>query len=399
MKKTKRILLHDRTGVPFTVQLGRELAKRGYDLLYSYGAFFQSPKGNLIRQKDDPSNFHIKAMQLSKPFQKYSFFKRRFQEIEYANNLVTQIKEFKPDVLILAGSHPDALAIVYKKCRRLDLKIVFWVQDIYGLAIKRILKKRLPLIGSLIGNYYIWQEKRLLHQSDEVVLITKDFTELMDEWKVPSDKCHVIHNWTSLEELPVRAKNNDWAQEQGLADKFCFLYAGTLGLKHNPELLFQLASHFRDNPQVQIVIISEGLGADWLREKKQKHALSNLTLLDFQPFDQMPEVLATGDVLVAILEPDAGVYSAPSKVLTYLCAKRPLLLAIPPENLSARIVSENKAGRVVPPSQVEQFISAAEWLFQDSSLRENFAKNARTYAEKTFDIKIICDRFEEIINK
>lgn len=398
LSKKPKILLHDRTGVPFTIQLARELAQRNFDVLYSYGAFFQSPKGNLALTETDPKNLQIVAMRLQKPFQKYSFVKRRFQEIQYAKDLVNQIKAYSPDVLILAGSHPDALAVVYKECQKFNIKIVFWLQDLYGIAIKRILSKRIPIIGKIIGNYYIWQEKRLLHKSDQIVLITEDFIPLMDQWGLPAQKLHVVHNWTPLEELPVRSKQNEWSIQQGLADKFCFLYAGTLGLKHNPELLLNLALHFQHKPDVQIVVISEGLGADWLAEQKKIHNLNNLRLLDFQPFEEMPNVLGTADVLVAILEPDAGVYSAPSKVLTYLCAQRPLLLSIPPENLSAKIVSENKAGLVVPPLDETSFLSSADNLASNASLRSILGINARNYAEETFNIEAICDRFEKIFS-
>lgn len=396
--KARRILLHDRTGVPFTVQLGRELARREHTVLYSYGAFFQSPKGNLARKDSDVPNFQIEGMHLRDPFQKYSFVKRRFQEIEYANQLVKQIRDFEPDVIILAGSHPDALNVVYRKCRTLEVRLIFWVQDIYGLGIKRILSKKLSVIGKWIGNYYIWQERRLLQQSDEVVLITEDFIELMESWGIDGEKLHVVHNWTPIDEVPVRSKDNSWAQEHDLVDKFCILYAGTLGLKHNPELLLQLALNFQSNDQVRVVVISEGLGADWLRERKLQQSLENLVLLDFQPFAQMPDVLGSADILVAILEQDAGVYSAPSKVLTYLCAERALLLAVPPENLSAQIVAESKAGLVIPPKEVDAFVAAAEELMLDSTLRYACAANARKYAENHFDIAAIGDRFEEIIS-
>lgn len=397
MRSCKRILLHDRTGVPFTVQLGRELAGRGHNVLYSYAAFFQSPKGDLLARKSDPATFRIEAMEMEQPFEKYSFIKRRFQEIEYAKDLVEQITSFEPDILIIAGSPPDAMAVVYRECREMNIKLVFWVQDLYSIAIQRILNKKLPILGNLIGKYYVWQERRLLQQSDEVVLITEDFTDLMNRWGIDSQKQHVIHNWTPIEELPVGLKDNEWARQHGVDDKFCILYAGTLGLKHNPDLLLQLALHFRNNPDVRIVVISEGLGADWLREQKAAHALSNLMLLDFQPFKQMPDVLAAADVLVAILEPDAGVYSAPSKVLTYLCARRPLLLAVPPQNLSARIVAENRAGVVIEPSETQRFVEAADRLFLETALREELGCNARLYAERNFNIEAIGDRFEEII--
>ena len=54
-------------------------------------------------------------------------------------------------------------------------------------------------------------------------------------------------------------------------------------------------------------------------------------LLPYQPFGRLSEVLASADVLVALLESDAGAYSVPSKVLTYLAAGRPILGAIPAE--------------------------------------------------------------------
>lgn len=390
-------MLHDRSGVPFTIQLGRELASRGNDVLYSYGAFFQSPKGSFARRASDGPNFRIEAMQLSKPFQKYSLIRRRFQEIEYAHDLVQQINDYGPDILILAGAPPDALTVVYRKCRDLGIKMVLWVQDLYSVAIQRILNKKVPVLGSVIGQYYIWKERRLLQESDEVVLITEDFRKLMNEWGVSSQKQSVVHNWTPIEDLPVRPKENEWARRHGLADKFCFLYSGTLGLKHNPELLLELALHFKDIHEVQVVVISEGLGADWLRERKQSCSLGNLTLLDFQPFEQMPGALGSADVLVAILEPDAGIYSAPSKVLTYLCAERALLLAVPRENLSARIVAENHAGLVVPPANKDEFIAAAARLLWDADLRQSYAINARQYAERKFDIKAIGDQFEKII--
>lgn len=395
VKEKKRVLLHDRTGVPFTVQLGRELAYRGYEVLYSYAAFFQSPKGSVTRKDSDVPSFHIKAMQLSKPFQKYSLIKRRFQEIEYANLLVQQIRDFDPDVAILCGSHPDALSVVYKKCK--SLRRVFWVQDIYGIAIKRILNNRFPVVGNWIGNYYMRLEKRLLNQSDQVILISADFVDLMNAWGIDSAKTHVIHNWTPIEEVPVRPKHNEWAVQNQLIDKFCILYAGTLGLKHNPEILLRLAMHFNTDDSVRIVVISEGLGADWLRKKKEELSVDNLILLDFQPFDSMPDVLGTADILVAILEPEAGVYSAPSKVLTYLCAQRAILLAVPPANLSARIVIENHAGIVVDPTEIETFVNAATKLKTDAALRQSLAQNARKYAEINFDIVAVCDRFEKII--
>ena len=63
--------------------------------------------------------------------------------------------------------------------------------------------------------------------------------------------------------------------------------------------------------------------------KRPAKACGSLRCLGFQPFEVLPDVLGSADVLVAILEPDAGVFSVPSKVLSYFCAGRPVLLAVP----------------------------------------------------------------------
>jgi glycosyltransferase involved in cell wall biosynthesis len=124
-----------------------------------------------------------------------------------------------------------------------------------------------------------------------------------------------------------------------------------------------------------------------------------MILMPFQPFEDLPMILATGDVLLAILEPDAGVFAVPSKVLTYLCADRPLLLSVPFENLAARIVRDNNAGIVVPPSETKQFVDSAMTLLGDPGLRNSLAANGKAYAKRKFDIDKITDRFEAIIQR
>ena len=126
-----------------------------------------------------------------------------------------------------------------------------------------------------------------------------------------------------------------------------FLYSGTLGLKHRPELLYELAAQHAGDADV--VVISEGMGEARLRELLAARPLPNLRVLPFQPFEQFPDLLGSADALVALLEPSAGTFSVPSKVLSYLCAGRPILAAIPPENLAARTIERSGSGLVVPP--------------------------------------------------
>jgi colanic acid biosynthesis glycosyl transferase WcaI len=394
-----RILVHDRSGHPFQVQLSRWFARRGHETLHSYAEFFQSPKGDLINGSGDSSKLRIEGLQIKAQFKKYSFVRRRFQEMEYGRQLLWQIKCFSPDILVLSNTPPDVHNLLFRKLRTTEIKTITWVQDLYGIAINKILKQKHAIIGAIAGIYYKNLECKLLRKSDGIVLITDDFVEIMTSWGIQKERMKVIPNWAPIDELQITSKENAWSKDTGLEQKFCFLYSGTLGMKHNPNILLALALHFRNRPEVAVVIVSEGLGADWLKAKKRDLDLINLHVYDYQPFKRMPEVLGSGDVLMAILEPDAGIYSVPSKILTYLCAQRPLLAGIPRENLGARIVLQSGAGIVADPSSIGSFLQAAECLYRDPALRASMAKSAVAYATEKFDIEKIGLQFEDLLEQ
>jgi colanic acid biosynthesis glycosyl transferase WcaI len=291
----------------------------------------------------------------------------------------------------------DAQAIILTECHRHRIKFIFWVQDFIGIATERILKAKSYLLGLIIGEHYKRLERKLLRNSNNIVIISPDFQPLLLNWGINHHKINIIPNWAPLEIISDRPKGNSWAEQMGVADKFCFLYSGTLGMKHNPELLLRLALFFKESLDTCVVVISEGPGANWLIEQREIHKLDNLLVLPFQPMEQYADVLASGDVLVTILEPDAGIFSVPSKVLSYLCAKRPQLLAVPEENLAAKIVLNNEAGIVVNPLHKTAFLEAAKILYGHPSKRLFFAENGYLYAKNNFNIEKIGDSFERII--
>ena len=92
-------------------------------------------------------------------------------------------------------------------------------------------------------------------------------------------------------------------------------------------------------------------------------------------------------------------FSVPSKVLTYLCAERPLLVSVARDNLAARVVERSGGGVVVPPNDPEALVSAAAGLRTDEGLRAELGARARSYAETTFDLARIADRFEQVLER
>jgi colanic acid biosynthesis glycosyl transferase WcaI len=391
-----KIVVNDLPGHAFTFQLSRQFVQSGHEVLHAYSVSFQSPKGDFEDLSVLGSGLTVLPIANKGKFDKYSLLKRRRQEIEYAQQLVNELDAFQPDVVVSSTTPLFVQQHLQKYCIRKGIKFVYWCQDIYSIAIEQIARQRLGFIGFPLWYYFKKLEAGLLKKSSHVVSITHAFDDLFLKWKIHPQRLTHIANWAPLPEIVPVSKKNEWATRHNVTDKTCIIYSGTLGLKHNPSILSAAANHFRNHKEVIFIIISEGLGADFLQKEKEKLQLNNLLLLPFQDFRDMSQVLGTADILLAILENDAGTYSAPSKVLSYLCAEKPIVLAMPPDNLSAAIVVDNKAGYCIAPENLQGFFQQIEKLVADPGLRKEMGYNGRAYAEKNFDIEYIESQFTQV---
>lgn len=392
-----RILVHDFAGHPFQVQLSRELARRGHTVLHVYFADIPGPKGKLTADDRLP-NLTIDPIHVGRPFDPYSYLQRMRAHREYARIVKGKIAEFMPDVFLSGNTPTDAQYSLYRECRRRSIRFVHWVQDFYALALESLLTRRFGrLLGKTSAFPFHVLERQIFKKSDAVVYISDDFAAYAARAGYAATKSVVIENWASLEELPVRVKENGWAKEHQLEDKFVFLYSGTLGLKHNPQTLLKLALKFRAHPDVWVVLVSQGIGRDFLEAAKAEQELVNLLLLNFQPYEALPDVLGSADVLLASVEPDAGDFCVPSKILSYMCSGRAILMSVSAQNLAARIVTKADAGVVAGPGEDHAFVDHAWMLYQDQERCAAMGRNARRYAEATFQINHIGNVFESLL--
>jgi colanic acid biosynthesis glycosyl transferase WcaI len=395
-----RILIHDYAGHAFPAQLSRELASRGHVVTHAFAGGLLTPRGALQKKPDDPAGLEFVEIAMAEGYRsnKYNFVRRRRYESAYGVRLAVLIRRLHPDVVISGNTPTEPQWTALRAAKTAGVPFVSWIQDFYGLAVDRLIRRRVPVLGALVGRYYRWLDGRCLRASAQVISITEDFAALLAQAGVAPWRATVIHNWAPLVELPVRPRANEWSARHGLDGKCVFLYSGTLAMKHNPDLLLQLAVHFQNDDEVRVVVVSEGPGSEYLQRGKAAMGLRNLVVFPYQPFGEMPAVLATGDVLLAVLEREAGVFSVPSKVLTYHAAGRAILAAMPAENLAARLVCTVGSGYCVEPEDAARFLECAMQLRQDFRLREKQGKAGRAYAETEFNIARITTQFERVIS-
>ena len=379
-----KILVSDYSGHPFQVQLARQLSAFGHEVAHVYFEGFQTPKGDLQPHKDDPDGFSIHPISLKERFNKQSFLKRRTQEIDVGKRIGRIIEERRPDVVLSSNAPLDAQRSILHASRRTGSRFVFWLQDIYSEAIKGILQKRFGFAGHQIGRYYQRMEVKQLQRSNLIVAISDNFTGFLRDHHIAT-RVVVVDNWVPLSAFLPPEKS---ARKREGA--FRFVYAGTLGYKHDPRMLLLLAKE----TDADVHVYSEGPGANYLREHAALLPKGKLVVSDWVPFEDLGRTLANSDVLVAFIDADASRYSVPSKVLSYLCVARPVLLSIPDDNQSARLVLRENAGLVTPPGQYSEFVEKARWLMANPEACARMGANGRAYAERTFQIERIAEKFE-----
>lgn len=392
MASPETLVVNDYAGHPFQVELSDELAIQGHRVVHAYCSTNVTPRGNFDGRSP---NLTIETISTGDEFEKYDVRRRLVAEIRYGLGSVKVLRRHGATVCLNSNMPIISLFIITVACRLLRIRPVLWLQDLQAGLIALALGSETHPVVRLMSAIERWCVRNASH----VVTISAGFEDAVEGFGVKRERLTTIPNWAPLDDVPVLAQDNPWSREHNLqTGPPVLLYSGSMGIKHRPSALVSLAEELAESqPDAVIVVVSEGVGTEWLVEQCAKRAINNIRFLPFQPFDRLPEVLASADVLVTLLEPDAGEFSVPSKVLTYLCAERPVIGLMPLNNAASRLIySEANAGLVA--DDIDSFVENALELLANPRERKEMGNRGRKYAEREFDRVAITQRFADLLN-
>lgn len=392
-----KILVHDNSGHPFQAQLSRALAARGHQVVHSSCEAYVSGKGRLSSTEADTVRFV--AIGAGRTVDKYNFARRLFQEFSLGLELAGVIRRRRPDVVLIANTPLPSLAVVVAYLALTRIPWVLWHQDVYAVALQGFASQRRSTPLRLAAGAMELAERWCARRAGQIVVIADAFRAVHARWGTLA-RTTVIPNWAPLDEIAPRERRNDWATEHGLTESPTLLYSGTLGLKHNPALLVALARRVRElGVDARLVVVTEGPSVEVLRTTALGWDVP-LTVLPFQPYDRLSDVLATGDVLIVLLEPDASQFSVPSKTLSYLCAARPVVGLMPQANAAAALLE--RAGCLVLAPLEQSIDAAAAWVVDLLSVPQRCAdigRATRALAEAEFSLDLTVSAFEKLLSQ
>jgi colanic acid biosynthesis glycosyl transferase WcaI len=229
----------------------------------------------------------------------------------------------------------------------------------------------------------------LLYRTAELItVLSPGFRRLLIERGVPSEKIHVVYNWTDEESFSPVPRDERLASELGLAGRFNVIYAGNHGAFQGLETLIHAANKLKHVPEIQVVLIGDGQKKQELERLSRRIDANNVRFLDSRPYNQMARVIALTEILVIHLR-DLPFFSStiPSKTQVAMASGKPILMAVRGD--AADLVRSSGAGLAVEPENQTALADAILSLYRmPAGERETMGRRGREFYLREMSLEI-----------
>lgn len=299
------------------------------------------------------------------------------------------------DLIYVASTPPTqgALAALVKKFKRVPF--VYNLQDIFpdSLAGTDLAKKGglLWKIGRVIENF-------TYRNADKIIVISEDFKKNIMAKGVPEEKIVVVYNWVDEQAVvDVPRDKNKLFDKYGLdRSKFYITYNGNIGLTQNMDMLLEVAKALEANEDIQFVLVGNGAYLEQVQQIIKDRNIGNVTLLPFQPYEDISYVFSLGDVSLVISKPGVGANSVPSKTWSIMSASRPVLANFD-ENELKSIVEDNNCGIFTKAGDKVAFTDAILKLYNNCELCREMGKNGRQFVMDNLTKAVGTQKYIDVV--
>ncbi|MBK0348165.1 glycosyltransferase family 4 protein [Aerococcaceae bacterium zg-ZJ1578] len=171
-------------------------------------------------------------------------------------------------------------------------------------------------------------------------------------------------------------------------DKTVFFYGGNLGKPQGIDFLLDVISkNERSDNQNYIIIVGAGTEYNRLKEYIVNNKISNTNIIDYLPKEKFDKLIKIADVGLIFLDYRFSIPNFPSRLLSYLENKLPILAATDEVSDIKEVINDGKFGLWVPSNDSDKFIKKMEY-FKDSNLRKQYGDNGYRYLVENFDVNI-----------
>ena len=295
----------------------------------------------------------------------------------FASATLKGLRIRKPDVVIALTDPPIIGLAALAAAAKADASFVFLCEDIFP-EVATLLE---DFHSGVVNDALTRVNRFLVRKADRVIALGETMKRRLVEGKgADPTKVAVIHNWADCSAVAPGPRDNPFAREHGLVDKFVALHAGNIGLSQDLEIVLHAAEQLRDRNDIVFVFVGDGSKKKDLQDLAVRRDLRNVMFLPFQPREAMDQSYATADVsLISLKRGLAGVI-VPSKVYNVLASGRPCVAAVEQDCEVAQIIQDAGCGYVVAPGDAAALRSRVVQLADDRDRAVHMGVRARAAA-------------------
>jgi glycosyltransferase involved in cell wall biosynthesis len=182
-------------------------------------------------------------------------------------------------------------------------------------------------------------------------------------------------------------------KELGLEHQFLVVYAGALGAANDIYTVLRAADRLREEQNIRFVLFGDGKERGLLEKQSRSQKLENVIFGGVHPKKEMPFVLASSNLCLAILQNIKMFRTTyPNKVFDYMAAGRATVLVI--DGVIREVIESSHGGVFVEPGDDRSLAETILQLSKDPERVRQMGSNAREYLVKYLDRR---DRLEETL--
>ncbi|MEH0860063.1 glycosyltransferase family 4 protein [Halobacteriovorax sp. DPLXC-1] len=326
---------------------------------------------------------------------RYPIILRKSGFIRLALNYITSILSAsfsvfrlrKSDIAFVFATSPIFTAIpaiFFAKFR--GAKVVIWLQDLWPESFFAIINRNPNgILGKFLGLIVRW----IYRYTDLILIQSNDFRTNLEKYNYRG-RIEWIPNWAKEVKSITRPL---WVDEIP-SDKFVITFAGNIGVAQKLETLIEAVSKLNNNI-IHLAIVGDGREKENLENKYKNNEF--IRFYGRKPTGDMTYLFEKSDALAVVLKNDpAFSLVVPSKVQSYLMAKKPILASL--NGAGANLIKELSVGLVAPAENVDALAKRIDEMINLSTEeRQKIAVNAYQSYEKFFSEKKVISRVEELL--
>ena len=229
-----------------------------------------------------------------------------------------------------------------------------------------------------------WLETFLYARATHILVNSPAYKTYIVQKGIPEKKVTFIPYGTDVDMFNPNVDGSIIRKALGLEDKFTVVYAGALGAANDIYTLLRAADRLRNEPRIRFVLFGDGKERSRIERESRRILLDNVIFAGVHPKKEMPLVLASSDVCLAILQNIKMFRTTyPNKVFDYMAAGRATVLVI--DGVIREVIETSNGGVFVEPGDDEQLAKTILELSKDPQRVRQMGINARQYLVEHLD--------------